>query len=102
MIHLFLKEFNDKFSKNFRGVSDEAKAILWKHHWSGNIRELRNAVERIVLMENDKWILPQTLWSCSKIPLIRNKNPFLMNRRRYLAKASTWRKSLTISSSRLC
>lgn len=38
----FLKQFNIKFGKNFQEISSEAKNILSKYPWRGNVRELRN------------------------------------------------------------
>lgn len=49
---LFLDKFNQKFGKRFRRISDEARDMLLSHPWRGNIRELKNAVERVVLMED--------------------------------------------------
>jgi len=49
---LFLDKFNHKFGKRFRRISDEARDMLLSHPWRGNIRELKNAVERVVLMED--------------------------------------------------
>ncbi|WP_306547954.1 sigma-54 dependent transcriptional regulator [Desulfobulbus sp.] len=50
---LFLDKFNHKFGKRFRRISDEARDMLLSHPWRGNIRELKNAVERVVLMEDN-------------------------------------------------
>ena len=33
-----------------RRFSPEAKSVLAKHHWNGNIRELQNVVERLIIM----------------------------------------------------
>jgi len=49
---LFIDKFNHKFGKRFRRISDQAKETLLTHPWRGNIRELKNAVERVVLMED--------------------------------------------------
>lgn len=48
----FMNKFNKKFSKNFRGIAPEARKMLVHYPWRGNIRELKNAVERVVLMED--------------------------------------------------
>lgn len=48
----FMNKFNQKFGKNFRGISAEAKKMLVQYPWRGNIRELKNAVERVILMED--------------------------------------------------
>ena len=48
----FLKEFNDKFKKEFTGISSDAEHVLLAHSWTGNIRELKNLIERAVLIGN--------------------------------------------------
>lgn len=47
----FMDKFNQRFRKNFQKVSDDAKRLLMEHPWTGNVRELRNAIERVMLME---------------------------------------------------
>lgn len=46
----FLKEFGDKFGKSFTGFSSEAESALKKFTWRGNVRELRNLIERGALL----------------------------------------------------
>jgi DNA-binding NtrC family response regulator len=46
----FLHEFNRKFGRSFRGFSGDAREALLRHSWRGNVRELRNVVERGVLV----------------------------------------------------
>jgi DNA-binding NtrC family response regulator len=48
----FLHEFSGKFGKSFSGISREAGEALMRHRWKGNVRELRNFVERGVLVGN--------------------------------------------------
>jgi len=50
----FLVEFNEKFKKTFHGISPEAASALKAHGWKGNVRELKNIIERAVLMANGK------------------------------------------------
>jgi transcriptional regulator with PAS, ATPase and Fis domain len=47
----FLREFSRKFKKSFHDVSPEAIELLRRYSWPGNVRQLRNFVERIVLLE---------------------------------------------------
>ncbi|MBF0376272.1 MAG: sigma-54-dependent Fis family transcriptional regulator [Desulfamplus sp.] len=42
--------------KTFLGFEPQAEKMLINHNWSGNIRELRNAVERAVILGNGKYI----------------------------------------------
>jgi transcriptional regulator with PAS, ATPase and Fis domain len=47
----YMEGGNQRFGRSFQTVSEEAKAILLSHPWRGNVRELRNTVERILLAE---------------------------------------------------
>ncbi len=49
----FLNHFNKQFNKNFREVEDPAYDVILNYPWPGNIRELKNMVERVVLLEDD-------------------------------------------------
>jgi two-component system, NtrC family, response regulator AtoC len=51
LIAHFFGEFNSRFNKNFSRIDDEARRMLMDYPWPGNIRELRNVVERVLLME---------------------------------------------------
>ena len=46
----FLLEFNRKFGRSFSGISPDARDAMTRHRWKGNVRELRNVVERGVLV----------------------------------------------------
>ncbi len=46
----FLVEFSRKFGKPFSSISREAGDALKSYHWKGNVRELKNVVERAVLV----------------------------------------------------
>lgn len=41
----FIDQFNSEFGLHVRGLDPEAWAILRRHDWPGNIRELRNVIE---------------------------------------------------------
>jgi transcriptional regulator with GAF, ATPase, and Fis domain len=51
-VNYFINMFNGKFSKNFTQIDDEARQLLLSYPWPGNIRELKNVIERVVLLEN--------------------------------------------------
>jgi two-component system, NtrC family, response regulator AtoC len=57
----FLEQFNRAFSKGFRSIDSEAERILLSYPWPGNIRELRNLFERIVLLNQGDRIQAQHL-----------------------------------------
>lgn len=57
----FLKSFNLKINKRITGVSKEFLQLLKLHNWPGNIRELKNIMERSIILENSNTLTPQNL-----------------------------------------
>ncbi len=53
MAQSFLKEFNREYGKSFESISREGASRLLSYPWKGNVREMRNAIERVVLYEED-------------------------------------------------
>ena len=52
----FLHEFNLKFNKKLKGISVQAQALLETHEFTGNVRELKNIIERSVLVAKNQLI----------------------------------------------
>ncbi len=48
----FMEMYSRRFGRNFKEISEEAREALLRHRWPGNIRELRNIMERTVLLES--------------------------------------------------
>lgn len=57
----FLKFFADQFRRKVRRFSPAAYLALRNHPWPGNIRELRNAIERAVILAEGDEITPRDL-----------------------------------------
>ncbi len=57
----FVAEFNKQFTKNISGFSPQAIKTLEEYPWRGNIRELKNAIERVVLLEESDIIEDESL-----------------------------------------
>jgi DNA-binding NtrC family response regulator len=58
----FLEVFSQTYLKKaIKRFSPETEEILRAYEWRGNCRELKNVVERIVVLENSESILPQHL-----------------------------------------
>jgi DNA-binding NtrC family response regulator len=49
-----LMQYNQKFRKSFTGLTPQAERALIDHHWTGNIRELKNLIEHGVLLGSGK------------------------------------------------
>ena len=57
----FISEFSNKFAKTFSGLTEEAKTILASHYYRGNIRELKNIIERAVLFADGPYLEAEDL-----------------------------------------
>lgn len=54
LVDYFLKMFNAKHGKNVKLLSPECSRIFQEYSWPGNIRQLRNVIERAVLLCNEE------------------------------------------------
>jgi len=57
----FVSEFSAKYDSVFRGFSDDARDLLVSYRWPGNIRELKNVAEQLVVLEKSQFIDKETL-----------------------------------------
>jgi two-component system NtrC family response regulator len=54
LAYAFLNEFGNKFEKKINGFEQAALELLQEYPWRGNIRELKNVIERVtILLEDD-------------------------------------------------
>lgn len=60
-IPLLLDHFLGKYASGVKRFSPEALRLLMHYQWKGNIRELENLVERLVLLTDRDLILPEDL-----------------------------------------
>jgi two-component system, NtrC family, response regulator len=55
----FLQIFSFKTNKKLKSASTEFMEALKQHQWNGNIRELKNVIERSVILSNDELTVEQ-------------------------------------------
>ncbi len=56
LAEMFITKYADRYRRLVKGISDEAKAMLEAHYWSGNIRELQNCIEKAVIMSDGEML----------------------------------------------
>jgi DNA-binding NtrC family response regulator len=61
LVQSFLTEFNKTNAKTIRAVDQDAMYILERYPWPGNIRELRNVIERATILADSEFIEPKHL-----------------------------------------
>lgn len=54
LIEHFLKDISDDYKQPVKQIDDTAIKALQEYNWTGNIRELRNVVERLIILSDKK------------------------------------------------
>lgn len=49
----YIKEFSAKLNKNIVGIKQNALQLLQQHNWKGNVRELKNIIERACILVDE-------------------------------------------------
>ena len=52
LAQMFLEMFAEKYHRPLTGIASDAAAMLTEGHWSGNIRELQNCIEKAVILSD--------------------------------------------------
>lgn len=58
LAQMFLQAHSRQRNKRFRVISSPAAELLLQYSWPGNVRQLQNVIERIVILEDDQEIRP--------------------------------------------
>jgi DNA-binding NtrC family response regulator len=61
LVQSFLAEFNERNNKSVSAIDSSAMRILDQYNWPGNVREVRNVIERAVILSNSDFIEPKQL-----------------------------------------
>ena len=61
LVDFFIERYNQRFRKSVRGITDETRRLLLESNWPGNIRELRNSIERAMILEEESLLRPAYL-----------------------------------------
>ena len=56
LVYHFLKEFSNRYNKPVLAVKGPAETLLINYEWPGNVRQLRNAIEKMVIFCHSKEI----------------------------------------------
>ncbi len=56
LANYFLNNCNRDYGRDIKGIRPEAIERIKSYPWPGNVRQLKNTIERAVLLESDEWI----------------------------------------------
>jgi Nif-specific regulatory protein len=50
LVQNFIEKIGKNYKKNIKGLKTETLSIMERYHWPGNIRELENTIERMIIL----------------------------------------------------
>jgi DNA-binding NtrC family response regulator len=72
LVNFFIDKFNQKYNMKVKGISQRAMSFLIDYGWSGNVRELENTIESILVINSPEVIdiqhLPQEIKDSQEKP----------------------------------
>lgn len=57
LVDFFIKKVSSKVNRNIKGITKEGMKILKKYEWPGNVRQLENVIEKLVIRTKGDYIL---------------------------------------------
>lgn len=76
----FIEEFSAKNGIKFGGMTSSATEMLQQYYWSGNVRELRNVVESMLVLERGKKIDVADVQKYLRIPSDDRNLPMIVSK----------------------
>jgi len=77
LLSRYFSLFAEQAEAELRGVSSIAEGAALSHAWRGNVRELRNRVERAVNLANGPWLMPADIFPELRNAVIDEVDPIL-------------------------
>jgi len=77
LLDSFIGQFNSRFGTDIEGIEPEAMKCLTSYDWPGNIRQLKNVVERAIILEKGKLLSYNMLPDELKEPKVTSVSPTL-------------------------
>jgi DNA-binding NtrC family response regulator len=59
LVDHFISYYSKEMKKEVKKISPEAMDLLMTHPWTGNVRELQNAIERAIILSDGNELLPE-------------------------------------------
>jgi len=92
LVWAFVKEFENRMGKRIESISKKSIEALQSYSWPGNIRELRNVIERAIISTDDRALKISTL-GISSVEAAQDRNLEDVERKHILSvlERTSWR-----------
>ncbi len=61
LVYYFLQQASERYNKPIEGVKPETQQLLMSYSWPGNVRQLKNVIENMVVLSSDPLLGPDSL-----------------------------------------
>jgi two-component system response regulator HydG len=61
LIHYFMQNASERYGKQLDGIEPEAQQVLMSYSWPGNVRQLKNVIENMVVLSHGPRLSQETL-----------------------------------------
>lgn len=58
-VEYFIDKYSKKYQKTMNSLPDRVMKIFYQYHWLGNVRELENVIQRLIVLGNEKMIIDE-------------------------------------------
>lgn len=79
LIQLFSREIAQQYNKPVPRLAPEVIVTLMNYSWPGNIRQLRNLMERLIILTEGEWVLREHLPSNIRAPRLDSQHQASVN-----------------------
>lgn len=73
-VEYLLDKFGKKYNKKIQALSEQMKKVLLEHQWFGNVRELENVIQCIVVLGNEEVVMNELVPVNKGLPVKEKKN----------------------------
>jgi len=72
-VEYFLDKFGRKYGRKVPPLSDQTMKAFSEHHWVGNVRELENVIQRLVVLGNEEAVIEELIPVTKEEPIAEKK-----------------------------
>lgn len=71
LTRLFLRKLGMEYGRQIKGIDSEVMRMLQDYHWPGNVRQLQNLLESVVILMDDDYVTPLSLEEAGVMDVLR-------------------------------